>query len=64
VDRLTATAPFEGRIVIPAGHRLISAALDGDRALIHIEAADGSVSLLLVDLASGAVIGRYAVEAE
>ena len=39
-------------------------ALDGERALLTLAAPDGSTSLLLVDLASGAVLGRYAIEPE
>ena len=40
------------------------AELDGERALLTLEAPGGSTSLLLVDLASGAVLGRYAIEPE
>ena len=54
----------EARIPVPPGARLLSAELDGARALLRIEALDGRVSLILVDLASGNVLGRYAVEPE
>jgi hypothetical protein len=54
----------EARIPVPPGARLLSAELDGDRALLRVEALDGRVSLILVDLASGSVLGRYAVEPE
>ena len=49
----------EAEIAIPAGHRLVSTALDGDRALLTLSAADGSTLLLLVDLTSGDVLSRY-----
>ena len=61
-NRLSGKSPIEGQIAIPAGYRLIATALDGDRALLTLAAPDGSTSLLLVDLASGAPLGRYAVE--
>jgi hypothetical protein len=63
-ERGGGAATVEARIVIPAGHRLTSTALDGDRALVQLEAEDGGTTLLLIDLATGAVTGRYAVETE
>lgn len=51
--------PVSAPIPIPPGTRLVSTALDGDWALLHLEAADGSAALILVDLASGATIGSY-----
>ena len=59
-----AGAPVEAALAVPAGARLVSAALDGDRALLQIEAADGTTALLLVDLASGRILGRYALQPE
>jgi hypothetical protein len=55
----TSGSPVVGEIAIPAGHRIVSTALDGDRALLTLAAPDGSASLLLIDLASGATLGRY-----
>jgi hypothetical protein len=63
-SRLSAGVPIEGAIAIPAGHRVAATALDGERALLTLVAPDGSTSLLLVDLNSGAKLGRYAVEPE
>ena len=57
----TAT-PVAGQIAVPAGHRIVSTALDGERALLAIAAPDGTTSLLLVDLSSGATLGRYATK--
>jgi hypothetical protein len=51
--------PVEATIRIPSGARLVSADLDGDRALMAAERSDGATELLLVDLHSGAVLGRY-----
>ena len=55
---------IDARIPVPPGARLLSTELDGDRALLRVEALDGRVSLILVDLASGNILGRYAIEAE
>lgn len=54
----------EADIPLPAGAQLAAAALDGDRALLTIEAETGARSLLLVDLSTGRVIGRYALQPE
>jgi len=63
-SRLSAASPIEGRVAIPAGHRIVATALDGDRALLTLAGPDGATSLLLVDLATGAVVGRYTVGPE
>jgi hypothetical protein len=56
--------PVDARIALPAGARLLSADLDGARALLTVEARDGGRSLLLVELESGRILGRYAVAPE
>jgi hypothetical protein len=55
---------IEARIALPAGARLVDADLDGGRTLLTVEAADGARSLLLVDLQSGEILGRYALAPE
>ena len=55
---LSADNPVQASISLPAGARLVATALDGNRALLHLEEA-GAASLVLVDLASGEVLGRY-----
>jgi len=55
---------IDARIPVPPGARLHSAELDGDHALLRVEALDGRVSLILVDLTSGKTLGRYAIEPE
>lgn len=52
-----------GRIALPAGAEVLSTALDGDRALLHVRSARG-VGLWLVDLRSGRVLSRLDVAAE
>ena len=51
-------------IPTPPGSRLVGADLAGDRALLRLELPDGGVSLVLVDLPSGAVMGRYGIVPE
>ena len=58
----SAASPIEGQIAVPAGHRIVSTALDGERALLTIVAPDGTTSLLLIELSSGATLGHYTAE--
>jgi hypothetical protein len=58
----SAASPVEAQIAIPDGYRIISTALDGERALVTLSAPDGSTSLLLIDLTSGATLGRYSTK--
>ncbi len=60
----TAVTATDGRIPIPAGARLVSAELEGNRALLRVEAADGSTSLVFLDLRSGTVLGRFVLQPE
>ena len=48
----------------PAGARVVGTALDGTRALITVRAGSGPDTVIVVDLATGAEIGRIAVGAE
>lgn len=57
-SRLSTNMAAEGEIRIPPGHRLIGATLDGNRALLTLEAPDGSSLLLVVDLATGSELAR------
>ncbi len=61
---ISTAAPVSAELAIPAGDRVVSTALDGDRALLTLAAPDGTTSLLLVDLASGSVLGRYSLAPE
>ena len=61
-DGAPAGAAFDARVDIPAGARLVSTEMEGNRALLRIEGADGGTSLLLIDLGSGAVLGRFALQ--
>jgi hypothetical protein len=63
-ESFSAGSPVEAEIAIPAGHRIVSTSLGGDRVLITLAAPDGSTSLLLIDLKTGATLGRYATKAE
>ncbi len=52
-------APVSAEIAVPPGTEIVGTALYGGRALLTLRAQDGTTSLLLVDLKSGAVLGRY-----
>jgi hypothetical protein len=56
-------AVVEAPITLPPGARLLSADLDGNRALLTVE-ADGASTLILLDLATGKTLGRYALTPE
>ncbi len=57
--RLSAETTIAGAIDLPAGARIVSSSLDGDRALITIALPDGAIQLLVIDLPSGNIIVRY-----
>ena len=58
---LSAGTPVDARIAVPVGYRVTATSLDGDRALLTLLAPDGSTSLVLIDLRSGAALGRYSI---
>ena len=49
------------RVMVPIGHVLRGARLDGARLLLHLIAPDDAPLLLVVRLADGQVIGRYSL---
>lgn len=55
-------APLHGRIALKPGSEIVALALDGGRALLQVREGAGA-ALLLVDLASGDVIGRWEIAA-
>jgi len=57
----TSGSVVEARVAVPPGTRLVGTALDGNRALLSVE-ADGATSLILLDLASGRIVGRYLLQ--
>ena len=56
-------AVVEAPISLPPGARLLSADLDGNRALLTVE-ANGASTLILLDLSTGKTLGRYALTPE
>jgi hypothetical protein len=57
--RLSAQTVIAGAIELPAGARIVTSSLDGDRALITIALPDGAMQLLVIDLPTGKVFVRY-----
>lgn len=51
-------------IPLPAGARIVSQSLSGNRIALDAELADGSRAIFLYDLAERRMIGRFAVKSE
>ncbi len=54
----------EAGIAIPAGARLVSTQLQGDRALLHLEGPAASAMLVVIDTGSGRVLARFSLQPE
>lgn len=52
----------EGRIALPAGARIVSQALSGERLSLQVEEQGGGRAFYIYDLAAGRVIARLAIE--
>jgi hypothetical protein len=53
-----------GDIVLPAGAKLLSHSLSGNRLALDAELADGSRAIFLYDIAGQRVIGSFKVKSE
>lgn len=60
---LSAASPVDARIAVPPGYKVAATSLEGDRALLTLLAQDGTTSLMLIDLRTGATLGRYSLPA-
>lgn len=54
----------EGQIPLPAGARIVSHALSGNRIALSLELADGSRAIHLYDVAERRIVGRFALTEE
>lgn len=54
--------PITATIPLPAGARLLSSSLSGNRALLTVELTDKSQTLIFYDLEAGRIIGGYALK--
>jgi hypothetical protein len=56
------SGPLDVHLDLPPGTRVVSTALEGDRALLEVaEPGDGFSGLVLVDLTTGQVLRRIAL---
>lgn len=55
---------IEGQILIPAGARIVSQALSGNRMALSLELSDGGRAIYIYDLAARRIVGRYVVAQE
>lgn len=53
-----------GQIVLPAGARIASQSLSGERLSLSLELPDGSRAIYIYDLKSRRMVGRFAVVEE
>ena len=53
-----------GRIVLPAGARLVSQSLSGNVRSLHVARVQGGEAILIYDAAQGRVIARHELAAE
>ena len=56
-----AGAAQTGDIVLPAGARVVSQSLSGNRLAIDAELTDGSRAIFVYDMAAQRLVGRYAI---
>ncbi len=54
----------EGQIVLPAGARIVSQSLSGNRLSLALDLTDGSRAIFIYDILSKRVVGRFAVTEE
>jgi len=54
----------EGQIPLPAGARIVSQSLSGDRISLSLELADGGRAIYIYDVAARRVVGRFVVSEE
>ncbi len=64
VDIASPGRVIEADIPLPAGARIVSQSLSGDRVALDAELTDGRRMIFLYDIAGRRVIGRFAVTAE
>jgi hypothetical protein len=53
---------IEGAIALPAGARIVSQSLSGDRISLQVEESGGQRVLYLYDLAAQRMVGRFVVK--
>lgn len=54
----------EGRIPLPAGARIVSQSLSGNRVSLALELPDGGRAIYIYDIASRRMVARFAVAEE
>ena len=54
----------EGQIPVPAGARIVSQSLSGNRISLSLEFSDGRRAIYLYDIAARRIVGRFAVTEE
>ena len=55
---------MSGKIMLPAGARLLSHSLSGNRLSLHVALAEGGEAILIYDTAQGRVVARHELATE
>ena len=64
VEAPSAAGIAEGRIELPAGARIVSQSLSGNRISLSLEFSDGRRAIYLYDIGARRIVGRFAVTEE
>ncbi|MVA96346.1 fimbrial protein [Nitratireductor sp. CAU 1489] len=60
-----ADTPFvEAEIALPAGARILSQSLSGERIALHVALPDGQVAIFVYDLRGRRLLGRYDIRVQ
>jgi len=54
----------EGQVALPAGARIVSQSLSGDRLALQLDLADGSRAIYLYDTAERRIVAKFAITEE
>jgi len=57
-------SPMAGIVRLPAGARIVSQSLSGDRIAFEVESGDGSRAIILYDMPGDRIVGRFEIAAE
>jgi hypothetical protein len=64
VDAPSPEGIVEGQIALPAGARIVSQSLSGNRISLSLEFSDGRRAIYLYDVSARRMVGRFAVTEE
>jgi hypothetical protein len=60
--RSSSAAPWSQSLDVPAGTRVTRTEADGNRLIVHLTSAAGAEEIVVLDTASGRIVGRVRVK--